>query len=301
MSEFTWGVILAGYLFLGGLSGGAYIIGAIADLMKKDEYAVLSKSGILASFVSIILGLVLLVLDLKRFEVAPLVILHAYTHFPESIMSIGTWIITAFTIVSFVTVLLWYLHGSVLIRKAVEVIGIVLGLATAAYTGILLSFARGVPFWGSSFLPWLFVLSGILTGLAIAVILIPIGAEFMPRILSDFKTMWSTTTQYARLIEYTDRYAQVIITLETLVMLLYFVTTPTTNIVWGGSAISMYFYAYILLALLLPLGISVYNLRLVEKRQYRTMIYLTLIASMLVLIGGFLLRYIVLIGGQMIY
>jgi formate-dependent nitrite reductase membrane component NrfD len=292
MSEFTWGVILAGYLFLGGLSGGAYIVGAVADLIKKDEYTALSKSGILASLISIVLGLVLLVFDLKRFEVAPLVILKAYLRFPESIMTVGTWIISAFTIVSLVTVLLWYLHGSVLIRKVVEVVGIILGLATAAYTGILLSFARGVPFWDSGFLPWLFVLSGLLTGLAIAILLIPIGAELMPRIFSDFKTMWSTTTHYAGLIEYTDRYAQVIIVLETVVMLLYFVTTPSTNIVWGGSAISIYFYAYIVLALLLPLGIALYNLRLVEENKYRTLIYLTLVATIL---------YIVLIGGQLIH
>jgi formate-dependent nitrite reductase membrane component NrfD len=70
MSELTWGPILAGYLFLGGLAGGAYMVGALTDLFKKDKYAVLSKSGILASFVSIILGLVLLVFDLKRFEEA---------------------------------------------------------------------------------------------------------------------------------------------------------------------------------------------------------------------------------------
>ena len=89
MSELTWGTILAAYLFLGGLAGGAYIVGALADLFKKDKYKVLSKSGVLASLFCIIFGLVLLVLDLKRFEVAPLVILNAYRRLPASIMTVG--------------------------------------------------------------------------------------------------------------------------------------------------------------------------------------------------------------------
>ena len=301
MSELKWGAILAGYLFLGGLAGGAYMVGALTDLFKKEKYAVLSKSGILASFVSIVLGLVLLVFDLKRFEEAPLVILNAYRRFPESIMTVGTWIITGFTLVSLVTVVLWYLDGWSLVRKIVEVVGVILGLATAAYTGILLSFVRGVPFWHSGFLPWLFVLSGLLTGLAIAVLLIPIAAEFMPRAFGDFKSTWNATLEYAGLIEYTDRYAQVLIVIETVVMLLYFATTPSTGIVWGGSGISLVFYAYILLALLIPLAITYYNLKLSAAGRHKTMIYMTLLATVLALVGGFLLRYVVLIGGQMIF
>ncbi len=97
---------MAGYLFLGGLAGGAYIVGALADLFKSEDYDVLSKSGTYISLISIIVGLVLLVLDLKRFEVAPLVILNAYRRFPNSILTVGTWIITGFTVVSLVTTVL---------------------------------------------------------------------------------------------------------------------------------------------------------------------------------------------------
>jgi len=301
MSELTWGIILAAYLFLGGLAGGAYIVGALADLFKKDKYKVLSKSGVLASLFCIIFGLVLLVLDLKRFKVAPLVILNAYRRLPASIMTVGTWIITMFTLVSLVTVVLLYLDGWSLVRKIVEIFGVILGLATAAYTGILLSFARGVPFWHSGFLPWLFVLSGVLTGLAIAVVMVPFAAVFMPKAFGDFKEMWDTTKSYAGLIEYTDKYAQIIILLETAVMILYFVTTPATSIVWSGSSISLYFYAYILLALVIPGAISYYNMKLSDAGKHNMLIGMTIVASILALVGGFLLRYVVLIGGQLIF
>jgi formate-dependent nitrite reductase membrane component NrfD len=123
----------------------------------------------------------------------------------------------------------------------------------------------------------------------------------MPKAFGDFKSTWNATLEYARLIEYTDRYAQVLIVIETAVMLLYFATTPSTGIVWGGSGISLVFYAYILLALLIPLAITYYNLKLSEAGRHKTMIYMTLLTTVLVLVGGFLLRYVVLIGGQLIY
>ena len=248
----------------------------------------------------IIFGLVLLVLDLKRFEVAPLVILNAYRRLPASIMTVGTWIITMFTLVSLVTVVLLYLDGWSLVRKIVEIVGVILGLATAAYTGILLSFARGVPFWHSGFLPWLFVLSGVLTGLAIAVVMVPVAAVFMPKAFGDFKEMWETES-FAGLIEFTDKYAQIIILLETAVMILYFVTMPTTSILWSGSSISLYFYAYLLLALVIPGAISYYNMKLVDAGRHKMLIWMTIVASVLALVGGFLLRYVVLIGGQLIF
>ncbi len=301
MAELSWGIMAAGYIFFGGLAGGAYIIGALADLFKGEKYKVVSKSGVYVSLCSIIIGLVLIVFDLKRFKVDPLVILNVYSRFPASILTVGTWIITVFTLVSMVTAILWLFEGNSLVRKIVEIFGVILGLATAAYTGILLSFARGVPFWHSAFLPWLFVISGVLTGLAAAILLIPIAAVFMPKAFGDFKKMWDTTLEYAGLIEYTDRYAQILIVIETAVMLLYFATTPSTGIVWSGSGISLVFYAYLILALAIPLAIAYYNMKLSAAGRHKTMIYLTLFATVTVLFGGFLLRYVVLTAGQLVH
>jgi len=301
MSELIWGSIMVLYLFLGGLAGGSFTVGALADLLNKKEYRTFTKAGILSSFVSILVGLVMLIFDLKRFDVAPIGILHVYTRFPDSIMSVGTWIITAFTLVSLFTVLIWFLDGDVMIRKILEVVGVVLGLSTAAYTGILLSFARGVPVWQSGFLPWLFVLSGLLTGIALSIIVIPIAGLLMPRAFADFKAIWDSKIRFAGLIEYTDRYAQSLIVVETVVMLLYFLTTPSTSILWWGSGVSVYFYAYLLLALAAPLAIAIYDMKLLEEGKHETVTYLTLLAIILALMGGYLLRYVILIGGQMLY
>lgn len=301
MSEFVWDTIMVVYLFLGGLAGGSYTVGALADLFNKKEYRPFTKAAILSSFISIVLGLVMLVFDLKRFEVAPVGILNVYTRFPTSIMSVGTWLITAFTLVSLLTVLVLFLDGEVLILRILEVVGIVLGLGTAAYTGILLSFARGVPFWHSGLLPWLFVLSGLITGIATSIIVIPIAGILMPGAFGDFKAMWDSKIRFAGLIEYAFKYAQSLIVVEAVVTLLELLTTPSPSILLWGSGVSVYFYAYLLLALAIPLAISIYNMKLMEEGKHETVIYITMLAIISVLIGGYLLRYVVLMGGQMLH
>lgn len=134
MSEPVWGILIAADLFFGGIAGGAYLTGAWSDLFVKERYRVLAKSGAYTSLIAILAGLVFLILDLKRLTVAPFSIINANIHFPVSMISIGTWIVTAFAIVSFLTTILWLLDGNRILIKLLEIIGMVLGFSTTAYT-----------------------------------------------------------------------------------------------------------------------------------------------------------------------
>ena len=302
MAEPTWGILLVGYLFFGGLAGGAYVIGALADIFKGERYKVVSKSGVYVSLVSIILGLAVLVLDLKRFEVAPLGILNVFRRFPASIVSVGTWIIVAFTLVSVATVVLWFFEGWSRVRKIAEVIGAVLGVSTAAYTGLLLAFARGRPFWSSPYLPWVFVISGTLTGLAMALLLIPIVAKLMPRFSHDFKTLFDERTRLTRILSDCQRYITILIGVELALVLVELVTgLPHTQILLNGASLSLVFYAYIVLGLIAPLGIGFYMPKLESSGRSTRLTPLFMGGYVLVLFGGFLLRYVMLIGGQLVF
>jgi formate-dependent nitrite reductase membrane component NrfD len=301
MSELVWGPILAGYLFLGGLAGGAYVVGAFADLFKSEDYDVLSKSGTYISLISIIVGLVLLVLDLKRFKVDPLVILNAYRRFPNSILTVGTWIITGFTVVSLVTTVLWLLNGNKLVRKILGVIGILMGLSTAAYTGLLLSFSRGSPFWTTPYLPWTFVISGMLTGLAVSLFMIPIIAIFMPRAFKDFQALFDQRSKFSAMLGRSQRYVTVLILIELALVIIEIATGHQTGILLTGSGISLAFYAYLLLGLIVPLGISYYLEKLKSGVNDGSIIVSSMSGYALVLIGGFLLRYVILTAGQLVH
>ena len=293
---------MVAYLFIGGMAGGAYIIGALADIFAKgrEKCKVLSKSGIYVSLVSIILGLVFVVLDLGRFEVDPIGFLNVYLHFPTSIMSVGTWIITAFTVVSLVTAILWFFRGNELVRKIVEVVGIVLGGSTATYSGILLAFARGRPFWVTPYLPWVFFISGTLTGLALALFLIPIIAVFMPRFFEEFKELVDQRKEFAQMLTESQRYIVILIFIELALLIIELGTGHNTGILLTDPGLSPMFFGYVIAGLIAPLGIAYYIAKVESTGNETSIILFSLSSFVLVLIGGFLLRYVVLIAGQII-
>ena len=298
MSELVWGPIMAGYLFFGGLAGGAYVVSALADLFKGEDYEALSKSGTYVSFFSILIGLVLLVLDLKRFQVAPLGILNAYRRFPDSILTVGTWTITGFIAISLVTSILWLFKGNALARKIVEIVGIVLGLTTTAYTGLLLAFARGATFWSSPLLPWTFVVSGTLTGLSITLFMIPIFAVFMPRI-KPFWELYNDKSKFADMVGRSQKYVAVLIVIELVLVIIELATGHGhVEILLTGSLLSLIFYAYLMIGLVAPLGISYYTTMMKPSTKDETLILFSMGQYALILMGGLLLRYVILTAGQ---
>lgn len=301
MSELVWGPIMAGYLFFGGLAGGAYVVSALADLFKGEDYEALSKSGTYVSFFSILIGLVLLVLDLKRFQVAPLGILNAYRRFPDSILTVGTWTVTGFTAISLVTSILWLFKGNALARKIVEIVGIILGLTTTAYTGLLLAFARGASFWSSPLLPWTFVVSGTLTGLSVTLFMIPIFAVFMPR-LKPFWELYNDKSKFAEMVGQSQKYVAVLIVIELVLVMIELATGHGhVEILLTGSILSLIFYTYLMIGLVAPLGISVYTTKMKSTTKDEYLILFSMGQYALILMGGLLLRYVILTAGQIFH
>ena len=301
MSELVWGPLMATYLFLGGLAGGAYIISALVDLFKGEDYEVLSKSGALVSTVAVIASVVVLLLEIKRFEVAPLSFLNAFRQFPGSMISVGTWILTSLLVVSIVTVILAFFGGNWLIRKIVDVVGLILGLGTTAYTGLVLSYCRGVPLWGSPFLPVTFMVSGTLTGLTMALLVIPISAYIMPKALNSFWELYERKAQFTDMLSQTQKYIMVLIVVEMVLVIIEIGTGYGHASVLLTGSLSLVFYTYIVLGLLIPLGISYYVGKLKAAGSDGSVVLFSMGGSVLILVGGFLLRYAILTAGQVFH
>jgi len=301
MSEFVWGPLMAIYLFLGGLAGGAYIISALVDLFKGEDYEVLSKSGALVSTVAVIASVVVLLAEIKRFMVEPLSFLNAFRQFPGSMISVGTWILTGLLVISVVTVILAFFGGNWLIRKIVDVVGLILGLGTTAYTGLLLSYCRGVPIWGSPFLPVTFMVSGTLTGLAMALLVIPIAAYIMPKALNSFWELYERKAQFTDMLSQTQKYILVLIVVEMALVIIELGTGYEHSGVLLTGSLSLVFYAYVVLGLLIPFGISYYVGKLKAAGSDGSVVLFSMGGSALILVGGFLLRYAILTAGQIFH
>lgn len=295
VDEVAWGGMIAIYLFLAGIAGGAFLTASLTDLFSKKQYPKVIRSGAYIALVTIIVGLGLLVVDLGRPFSFWKLLLHVNM---GSVMSIGVFIVSGFTGLAFVyCYLVWSTaaaqkkiqitsantevaatsvgQGIHAFRKPVAALGVLFSVATATYTGFLLSAVTTNSFWHTPFLgieaipflPILFLVSAASTGLAATLI----GA-FNCGDLTAYKKV-----------------DIVLIIVEiVLIAILYLSVKP---IFFTGSMAILFWLGVVGLGLLVPLLLSIYGIK-----THKNVI---LSVCVMVVIGGLCLRYFVVYTGQL--
>jgi hypothetical protein len=169
VKETVWGVPdVPGYLFLGGLAGASSALAASADLAG---YPVLARTAKTTAVTAIGLSLVALVKDLGR----PKRFLNMLRVFkPTSPMSVGTWIVSAYTPAAGVAAASALTGLQPAIGRAATIAAAITGPGVAAYTAALLS-DTAVPAWHEAHreLPYLFVSSAATAAGGLALALVP--------------------------------------------------------------------------------------------------------------------------------
>jgi formate-dependent nitrite reductase membrane component NrfD len=290
-----WGVLMALELFLGGLGASAYIVGSSIDLAGKKAWRRLSAAGALLSWPMVGAALVILIIDLGRPEInTPSHLMNVFNNL-SSMMAIGATLLMAFLAVSLLTTALWvFKWREGLLRSVIEVLGISLGFGVALYPGLVLALSRGRPFWTSPFLPWLFVVSALCTGLS----LVGLAETRLGRTLFP---IFSTESEDA-LVDL-SKTLQTGILVQLLVLTMYLISvwnTSGVNVALTGT-LARFFWAAVAVGLLVPFAIERYGGRMFEQTGLKTIAtrdVLTAVSFILVLLGGVLLRYVILIAGQ---
>ncbi len=268
-----WGWLVAAYLFLAGLGGGAYVTGAIAGFLG-EEWLGIYKIGICLGLPCVALGCVFLLADLG----AMWNFWRAAMRPNSSWIARGTIIITCFMIVSVIHIAFGIWPRTSLAeqegaRQLVSILGIIFAVATMIYTGILLGAARPIAFWSTAMVPLLFLVSALSTGI-MAVVLI-------------------ASTRGEALAGPVPTLAQIdiaLIVLEMFVLLFYLQgshrvpeSRAAAQIVLTGSVAPLFWWGVALLGLIAPLVLDLLDFAAV--------------GAICGIVGGLCLRQVVLSGG----
>jgi formate-dependent nitrite reductase membrane component NrfD len=271
-----WEWYIVWYFFLGGIAGGAYFVGAIADNFggKRDEEV--AKSGYLVALPLTLICGILLTLDLGT----PSRFLNMMRQFKFwNPMSIGSWGIGAFGGFAFMSAVLSFTRDPRLVwlRKNIGKVGSLFGFFLASYTGVLLgSTAR--PIWTDArFMGALFLASGASTGIA-AIGLI----SYLRRV--ELGESWKK-------IKKADSFAMAF---ELVLLALLLATLGSSGrAIWAGPFAAPFWVGLVGIGLVVPLALS-----LGLKPRAGQAGLMTAMASILILVGGFALRYVIVFVGQ---
>ena len=160
--EPIWSGIIACYLFLAGLGGGAFITSSFIR-WRHPEAVRMRVYGHIIAPVTVIIGLLLLMFDATAGLHNPLRFALLLSNF-GSVMTWGVVFLGLFVIIAIIVAVLDLLHKH--IPVALEIIGSVLGVCVAVYTGCLLGVCKTFPLWNNALLPILFLVSAVSTGMA---------------------------------------------------------------------------------------------------------------------------------------
>jgi formate-dependent nitrite reductase membrane component NrfD len=160
----TWKNEIASYFFFGGISGGASVIAALAELVGGPSLRRLARVAHWVAFLSLLPCPPLLIADLglpSRFH-------HMLRVFkPGSPMNLGSWILTGHgALVSIAALRSRFPVFRLMPATPVAATELPLGVALGGYTGVLIG-TTSVPLWSESpLLGGLFMASSMTTGAA---------------------------------------------------------------------------------------------------------------------------------------
>ncbi|MDO4442329.1 MAG: polysulfide reductase NrfD [Slackia sp.] len=160
--EPIWGAPIAWYLFLAGLGGGAFVTSAFLR-WRHPEAVNMRKAGHVIAPVVVMIGLVLLMVDAEAGLHNPLRFA-LLLHNPFSVMTWGVVFLAAFMVISLVVLVLDILKKHV--PAWLEMAGVVFAVCVAMYTGALLGVCKTFPLWNNALLPILFLVSAMSAGAA---------------------------------------------------------------------------------------------------------------------------------------
>jgi len=292
----TWGAPIYLYLWMAGMAGGAYFAAFLAERFAGEVNGPLLRLATCLGIPLAVIGVLLLVIDLGN----PLRFWHLFTQFKViSPMSIGTWILLVWVGIAVIMAIFWWAesyltedrtYGIRELSRRLSWVELVFSVLLMTYTGVLLAVSN-LPLWaGTVLLPPLFVASAISTGVAIVIITAVIGRA------------WAIPSRMVGRLAEADA---VVILIELVVLIGYAIWLGSSATAGAGEALRLlttgvlavpFWLGVVLLALLVPLGLELANW---GKEIGTKVVWRTIIASSAcVILGGLILRAVIVIGSQ---
>lgn len=299
-----WPLLIDLYFFLGGLAGGVFVIATIANLLDGRRYRDIVRVGYYIAFLAILPGPIFLIVDLGL----PTRFLHMFMVSKPSLeigmnsftvgpfhlkllspMNAGAWALLGFSLFAFLAALDVFREdrggrSMSTLRVVAGVIGGFFGFFLAAYPGVLLGATARPLFISAHWLGALFLVVGASSGgAAIALILSLLGSQ--------------ARDSLSRLM----RFTAFALVLQLAALVLFIVAVQTAGSTGIAQALAQllsgpysltFWLGAVVIGIVVPLALQF--LGGIKKAAPG----MTALVSALILIGGFVVKYVIIAAGQ---
>jgi formate-dependent nitrite reductase membrane component NrfD len=320
LSEMAWGITLWFDLWAVGIASASFMAAFLINKLSGGTQRNLFRLAVYSGIVFALIGVTLLLSHLGHI----LWFWHMFVIVrPESVLSLGGWILSGWLTVAGVTAVLWiakyfcnYIKSegnkSVLLELADKLtgilswVGLVFSILLITYGGVLIA-TTSQPLWANTLLlPSLFIGSAMCTGLSWLILASFIanwatGMRWLGGILkilfgsADWKIDSETINKLARTLIIT--LAVTLIILIAFVLWLYGAAPDAVSVLVSGEMAGYFWAGLVGFGLVLPFLM----LLLTWKRRANNFNTKALViaSSFMAFAGGLILRAVILIGGQL--
>ncbi len=282
----AFGLFIAIYFYLTGLSAGSFILSTLSYGFGMEQYKPLGKVGVVLATVLLIIAPLFLLFHIG----APYRAWHLFVYLNwSSPITWGSFLLVLYPINCIIYG--YYMFSENLkLTRLFGFIGIPLAISVHGYTGFILAFGKARALWNTALMPILFLTSAIVSGIALMILVCII----MGRFFSKDKTINSDLIfSLSKLLVWVIVFDLFLVGCDLLVLSISHSDAQAAfHLLLGGN------FSFLFLVVENGLGKILPFILLVVPR-FRNLITVT-IASILVVVGIFFMRYVVVLAGEFI-
>jgi tetrathionate reductase subunit C len=280
----AFGLFIAIYFYLTGLSAGSFILSTLSYGFGMEQYKPLGKVGVVLATILLIIAPLFLLLHIG----APYRAWHLFVYLNwSSPITWGSFLLVLYPINCIIYGYFMF-KNNLKLTRLFGFIGIPLAISVHGYTGFILAFGKARALWNTALMPILFLASAIVSGIALMILICIIAGRFFSK---EKKINKDLIFSLSKLLAWMIVFDLFLVGSDLLVLSIsHSDAQAALQLLLGGNFSFLFLVVENLLGKIIPFILLVVP-------RFRNLATVT-IASILVVVGIFFMRYVVVLAGE---
>jgi tetrathionate reductase subunit C len=280
----AFGLNIAIYFYLTGLSAGSFILSTLAYGFGLEQYKPLGKVGVVVATIVLIIAPFFLLIHIGM----PSRAWHLFVYLNmASPITWGSFLLILYPINCII-------YGYFMFKENLKLtrifgfIGIPLAISVHGYTGFILAFGKARALWNTALMPILFLVSAVVSGIALMILVVIIKDRFFSK---EKRVDRELILSLGKLMAWMIVFDLFLVGSDLIVLSIsHSDAQAAAHLILAGKFSPLFLIVENLLGKIFPFIILVVP-------RLRTLPWV-IVASILVVIGIFFMRYVVVVGGE---